>query len=267
MPESLLDRAVSTAGRVPAYAVVPFAVSLLAFDNVVQTATASGFHVSVKVSLPTAIATVWTVFDPPATGVSFVSPTPLYALPAFLVVNAALTAGYLGGIYVATRENFETRDGSGPPDHPATFLDNVVEYAVPVLGVQVVEFAVAGAFALVLVGSQSVALALFAFPLLVLVGYLLWGAPFLVVARDAGALAAIEWSVSLAFDGGRYFTFALLYALCVVVASLLVSPVLSTGGVPAILVVAAVVAVPSLVASAAAMLVVDDVAADRSRGA
>lgn len=249
MSRALLDRAARTAGHVSTYAVVPFALSLLAFENVVQTATAGGFHVSVKFALPTAIATLWTVFDPPSTGLNFVTPTSLSILPVFVLVEAVLAAGYLGGIHDAAHNR-------GP-----SFGENVGEYAVSVLGVRLVEYAVVGTFAFLLVGSGSFALAFVAFPFVFLAGYLLWGAPFLVVARDATAVDAIAWSVSLALEGGRYLTFSLLFALAVAVASLVISPVLSAGGIAAVVLAAALVAFPSLVASAAAMLVVEDVAA------
>lgn len=256
MPDALLDRAVRIAGRVSVYAVVPFALTLLAVENVVQTASASGFHVSVKFALPTAIATLWSAFDPPLTGLNFVTPTSLSLLPVFVLVEAVLAAGYLGGIHDAAH------------DEPPNFWSSVGEYAVSVLGVRLVEYLVVGAFALLLLGGGSLALAFVLFPFVLLAGYLLWGAPFLVVARDVDALDAIAWSVSLALDGGRYFTFSLLYAIVVAVVSLFVSPVLGAGGVGAVVFVALVWAFPSLVATTAAMLVVDDVAAaSPTRGA
>lgn len=255
MPESLLDSAARVAGRVPAYAAIPALLTLLAFDNVAAAASSGGFGVSVKFSLPTAVATLWTVFDPPTTGLSFVSPTPVYALPVYLVVDAALTAGYLGGIHDAAR--------GADPD----FAAGVESYALPVLGVRVVEFLTLGAFGFLLVASGSLALAAVAFPLLLFAGYLIWAAPFLVVARDRGVVDALAESVSLALDGGRYFRFSVLYAVGAAVVSAVVSPVLTAGGLAAVLVLAAVVAFPSLAASAAAMLVVDDVAAGASRAA
>jgi len=253
MPDALLDRAARTAGRVSTYAVVPFALTLLAIDNVAQTAAASGLHISVKFALPTAVPTLWTVFDPPASGINFVTPTSLTLLPVYLLVDAALAAGYLGGIYDAA-------SGS-----KTDFVDSAVSDALPILGVRIVEFVVVGAFALLAVGG-GVATALLAFPFLLLAGYVLWGAPFLVVARDQSALDAIAWSVELALNSSDYLSFSIGFAVVAAVVSVLVSLFLSAAGLVAVVVAAVVIAYPALVASAAAMHVVDDAAA-RSRGA
>ncbi|UHH26237.1 hypothetical protein [Halobacterium noricense] len=254
MPESLLDRAARVAGRVAPYAVVPALLTLLAFDNVAATAASDGgLSVSVKFALPTAVPTLWTVFDPPTTGVSFVTPTRLSALPVYLVVDAVLTAGYLGGIHDAAHDV--------QPD----FVENVATYALPVLGVRVVEFLTVGLFSFLLVAGGNILLAFVAFPLVLFAGYLLWGAPFLVVARDRGVVDALVESVALALDGGHYLYFSVLFAVGVAVVSLFVSPVLAAGGFGAIVVMAAVIAYPALVASAAALLVVDEVADQPTR--
>lgn len=258
MPESLLDRAARVAGRVAPYAVVPALLTLLALDNVTATAGGGGgLSFSVKFALPTAVPTLWTLFDPPASGVSYVTPTSLSLMPVYLVAEAALTAGYLGGIYDAAN--------GVEPD----FVANVETYALPVLGVRVVEFLVVSAFALSLVAGGNVVLALLGFPLVLLAGYLLWGAPFLVVARDYSVPEALAGSVSLALEGGHYLYFSVVFAVGAAAASLFVSPVLAAGGLGAVVVMTAVVAYPALLASAAAMLVVDEVAdqpADGERG-
>ncbi|MFB6269894.1 MAG: hypothetical protein ABEH83_08130 [Halobacterium sp.] len=250
---SLLDDAARTAGRVSPYAAVPFALSLLAVDNVVQTASTSGLELSVKFALPTAVPTLWTVFDPPSSGVSFVTPTSLSLLPVYLLVDAVLTAGYLGGIYDAAHD--------AVPD----FGDNAATYAVPVLVVRVVEFLLVGALALLAVdGGASAAIILV--PFVFVVGYLIWGAPFLVVARDADPVEAIAWSASLATSDSQYVTFSVAFAVATAVASLFVSPLLAEGGYVVVFVLAALAAYPALVASAAAMHVIDGAAAP-SRGA
>jgi hypothetical protein len=254
MPESLLDRAARVAGRVAPYAVVPALLTLLAFDNVTTTAASGGgLSFSMKFSLPTAVPTLWTVFDPPTTGVSFVTPTSLSVLPVYLVVDAVLTAGYLGGIYDAAHDV--------EPD----FAENVSSYALPVLGVRVVEFLTVGAFGFLLVTGGNILLAFLGFPLVLLAGYLLWGAPFLVVARDRGVVDALAESVSLALDGGHYLYFSVVFAVGVAVVSLFVSPVLAAGGFVTIVMMAVVVAYPALIGSAAAMLVVDEVADQPAR--
>jgi len=99
---SLLARAARVAGRVSPYAAVSFVLSLAAVEKVAS-AGAPGFSVSVKFAVPADVATLWTLVDPPARGVALHTPVPLVALPVFLVVEAALVAGFLGGIRDAYR--------------------------------------------------------------------------------------------------------------------------------------------------------------------
>lgn len=118
-------------------------------------------------------------------------------------------------------------------------------------------------FAVTLVAIDNVAqtAAVLVVPFLFVVGNLVWGAPFLVVVRDADALDAIAWRASLAASESKYVTFSVGFAVATAVVSLFVSPVLADGGVVPVVVLAVVVAYPALFASAAAIHVVDDTAA------
>ncbi|WP_232701370.1 hypothetical protein [Halobacterium wangiae] len=252
---SLLARASRLAGRVSEYAVVPAVLTLFAFGKVAAAIDPSNVGVNVKFALPTDVATLWTVVDPPAQGVTLHSPTPLLFVPIFLVVEAAVVAGYLGGIRDAHRD----RD----PD----FLAAVEDHWLSILGVRVVQFLLFGGLAIVLLAGGAGVLVVVGLPLVFVLGYLLWAAPYLVVLRGSDALTALAESATLALDGGDYLAFSAAYAVVVAVASVVLSPLVTSAGVVGVLVGTVLVAYPSLVGSAAATIVVDDVASAASRGA
>lgn len=244
---SLLTRASQVAGRTAPYAVVPFALTLLAFENVATAAHPSSVGVNVKFALPADVTTLWTVVDPPAQGVSVYTPVPLAFAPVFVAVEAAVVAGFLGGL----RDAYRGRD----PD----FTGAVRDHWLPVLGVRVVQFVVFVGLGLTLVAGGP-GLALLGFPVVLVLGYLLWGAPYLVVLRDSDALTALAESASVAAGGGRYLSFSLGYAVAVAAASVVLSPLVTGAGIAGVLVGAALLAYPALVASAAATIVVDGAA-------
>lgn len=260
---SLLSRAHRVAFRVAPYAAVPFLLTLLAFDNVAAAANPSTIGVNVKFALPADVTTLWTVVDPPAQGVSVYTPVPLVFAPVFLAVEAAVVAGFLGGVRDAYRGT--------APDFPAAVRDHWLS----ILGVRVVQFVLFVGLGLSLFAGGTLAVVL-GFPLLLVLGYLLWSAPYLVVLRGSDALTALAESASLASRGGRYLGFSLGYAVAVAFASLVFSPLVTSAGILGVLVAAALLAYPALVASAAATIVVDEAAdaaaaetatSDPSRGA
>ncbi|MFC3478841.1 hypothetical protein [Halobacterium litoreum] len=252
---STLSRAGRIAGRVAPLAVVPFALSLLAFEKVTAVASTHGTSISVKFALPADVATLWTLVDPPTQGVAVHSPVPLLFVPVFLAVEAAVVAGYLGSIRDAYRDR--------RPD----FVGAAGDYWLSILGVRVAQFLLFVGLALAAVGGGVVGV-LFLIPLIFLLGYLLWAAPYLVVLRDADALTALSASANLGAKGGRYLAFSVGYAVVAAGGSLVVSPLVTSSGLTGVLVGAALVAYPSLVGSAAATVVVDEVAAAvESRGA
>ena len=251
---SLLARAARISGRVSPYAVVPFVLSLAAVEKVLS-AGGPGFSMNVKFALPADVATLWTLVDPPARGVTLHTPVPLVALPVFLVVEAALVAGFLGGLRDAYR-------GEAPD-----FAGAASDHWLSILGVRVAQFVVFVGLGGVMLAGGPVGL-LVALPLFVLLGYLIWGAPYLVVLRDSDALTALAESAAVARAGGDYLLFTVGYALAVAVGSVVLSPLVSTAGVVGVLVGSALVAYPALVAAAAATIVVDESAdALASRGA
>lgn len=253
---SLLSRAARVAGRVAPYAVVPFALSLLAVEKVQSAASSAGFSVNLKFALPADVATLWTLVDPVPAGVTVNTPVPLVVVPVFLVVQAVVVAGFLGGI----------RDAYRGEEHD--FAAAAGAHWLSMLGVEVAQFVVFVGIGSLAVAGGGFAAALVAFPALLVLGYLFWGAPYLVVLRDSDAVTAFAESAELASAGGRYLQFSVGYAVAVAAGSVIVSPLVSTTGVVGIVVGAALVAYPALVGSVAATIVVDETA-DRaaSRGA
>lgn len=255
----LVSRAGRAAGRVAPYALVPFALSLLAFQKVGAATDPSPVSINVKFPLPADVATLWTLVDPPTQGVAVQSPVPFLFVPVFLVLEAALVAGFLGGVGDAVRGD------------PADFAGAAVDHWLSILGVRVVQFVLFVGIGVALVAAGPFGL-LVGFPLILLLGYMLWAAPYLVVLRDLDAVSALAASWSLAGEGGRYLSFSLAYLLAGAVASAVLSPLVSSAGILGVVVGAAVVAYPALVASAAATIVVDETAGERgdataSRGA
>lgn len=233
---ALLDDAASTARSVAYLSFVPALSTFLSYEKLAKTA-AAGPGGGVKFPLPAALPDIWTFVSVPNTGVSVNLGVPLVFAPVFFVVHAALTAGYLGSIDAAL-------DGERPD-----FGDHVVEKTLPVLGVQLVVFAltIAG-FSFALVGGMIFA------PVSVLlglaVGYLLWAAPILVVVRDRGVGDALIASATHALNGGRYAGFSVGYLVAGLVASFVLSTVVR-GRLLAVVLAIVVLAYPLLVVSVA----------------
>lgn len=238
---ALLDDAATTARSVPHLAVLPAIATLLAYENVVKTASA-GPGGGMKFPMPAALPDLWTFVSVPNTGRSFELGVPLLLAPVFFVLQAALVAGYLGSIDTVLEAEI--------PD----FAKHVAANTLPVLGVQIVVFALSVAsFGFAFVGGMALA------PLSVLlglvVGYLLWAAPILVIVRDHGVGEALVASASHAPNGGRYSAFTAGYLVAGIVVSLLLSTLVR--GRPLLLVLATIVlAYPLLIVSVATVKVV-----------
>lgn len=238
---ALLDDAVAMAKSVPVLAIFPFVSTLLAYQKLLATGSAppgGGF----KLPMPTALPNLWTFVSAPNTGVTLKLGVPLEGAPVFFLVEAALVAGFVGSIDDAI-------DGQS-----LAFLDHVAAHTLPVLLVHLVTFALSlAAFAIVFAGGLT--LAPIATVLTLVVGYLLWAAPILVVIRDHGAVTALAESVTLALQGGRYTLFSLIYLLGGVATSLVLS-VGVRGRFLVLLVTAVVLAFPLLIVAVATVQVV-----------
>lgn len=229
---ALLDDAADTARSVPHLALVPVATTLLAFQKLVKTAGA-GPGGEMKFPMPAALPDLWTFVAVPNTGVSFDLGVPLVFAPIFVVLNAAILAGFVGSIDAAL--------GGRPP----AFVEAVTDYTLPVLGVQVVVFVLTLlSFAPAAAGGMALA-PLSALAALV-VGYLTWAAPILVVVRDRAVADAFADSIAYALGDGRYASFSLAYLIAGAVGSLVLSTVVR-GRLVLVLLATVLLAYPLLV--------------------
>lgn len=250
---ALLDDAADTARSVPHLALVPVATTLLAVRKLTETA-AAGPGGGMKFPMPAALPDLWTFVSVPNTGVSFDLGVPLVFAPVFVVVNAAIVAGYLGSIDAAL------------DDRSPAFVESATEYALPVLGVQMVVFVLTLlSFAPAFAGGMALA------PLSALatiaIGYLTWAAPILVVVHDRGVTDAFVDSSTYALGNGRYATFSLGYLLTGILGSLVLST-LVRGRLVLVLLVTAVLAYPLLVLGIATVRLVKSLPAPTAdRGA
>ncbi len=150
-----------------------------------------GLHVGVKFSFPVAIIDLWNFVAPPSGEVpSPFSLVPITNVPsfavysiAFIFIQSALAAGYLGSLneYVDEGEFHFT-------EHGGTYLfDFLLYYLLQ--------------WFLSLLGIFLVFLPFLVFlliPILLFIGYLLYGIPFLIVTTDQGFSFCLKRSVHLA---------------------------------------------------------------------
>lgn len=242
--------------RLRPLAVVPFVASFVYVDRFRRLARVEGVHFGVSFGFPQPVATVWTFVNVPARGggVDVPSPAELALFPAVAVLLGVAAAAYLGSIDAGL-------DGGYDP------VDAARAHALPLVAVEFLRLAAVGAVA---------ALALVALPLvlvglvgLLVVSYLFFAAPYLVVAADEGLLDALGRSYRWATEGGPYLEFFVKYLLTVAALSLLATPVVANLGVVGAALGAALLAPVALVLNVATMLFVRsraDGGADGNRG-
>jgi len=190
---SLLDSGTDVVADQPVLALVPFVTSLLAVDKIERVADFHGMHVGLKLPMPSAILDLWTFVSIPQTGINGPQAVPLVLLPVYVAVRGLLAAGYLGAI----RDALAGRS--------LAFAGNVRRYGLPLVAFEVLQLGVV--LALVLVADVASPLLLVVLPVLLVVGYLFYGAPYLVVSADEGLVDALGHSYRLALGGGAYAGF------------------------------------------------------------
>lgn len=244
---SRYDRAVAVTRRSTALALVPFAASLLSLSKVRQALAANGGGIAFP--FPTGLPTLWTYVSLPGvvgTGSSAGPGSLALFLPLFLVgllVTAALEAGLLGAL-----------DGQIDGTDRG-FVGGVEQFTLRIVGVNLVRAAVVlVALPFVVLGPLVVV----GFLLVVVLSYLIYGLPFVVVTQNVGLGDALGRTVGLATDGGGYARFGFVHLLAGALASLVLSVVVRNGGIPAILLGAAVVAFPAVFVAAYGLFVFRD---------
>lgn len=249
---SRYDRAIAVTKQSTALAVVPFAASLLSLSKVQQALAANGGGITFP--FPTGLPTLWTyvslpgvVGTGPATGPgSLALFVPLFLVG--LVITAALEAGLLGAL-----------DGRIDGTERG-FAGGVAQFTFRMVGVNLVRAAVVlVALPFAVLGPLVVV----GFLLVVVLSYLTYGLPFVVVTRDVGVLSALDRTVDLATGGGDYARFGFAHLLAGAAASLVLSVLVRNGGIPGILLGAAAVALPAVFVAAYGLILFRDLGDDR----
>lgn len=210
---SLPARAVEHAGRVWPLAAVPLVATLLDWGRLLTLLENTDRVFSVSFGIPRAVSTLWSFVNAQPTGVSGGPPT-LAALPLFVaglalsaVVSGVLAAGYLGSIDAAIDGRWD-------------FFAAVRAYARPLVGYSLLE-AVVG-IVLVLAGLVATPLLVVVGLALLVLGYLFFATPYLVVVADLALVPALGRAFALATGDARVPAFFVGYVL---VSALLSVPV------------------------------------------
>lgn len=265
--DSLLSRTVEHTARVWPLTLVPLVATLLDVgrlrsllqppqpapsnsDSMQITVTETDRLFSVTFGVPRPVSTLWSFVNAQPNGVS-TGLTGFDSVGVFLValllsavISGVLAAGYLGSMNAAL-------------DGRIDFLAAVRRYARPLVGFSLLE---AG------VGILLVAAGLVALPLIVVVAvallvlaYLFFATPYLVVLEDAGLAPALRHSFELATNDGRVLGFFVGYVLVSAVLSVPISA-LAFAAEPLGLALAIVVSSPvALLLNVATLLFVRDI--------
>lgn len=223
---ALLSNAVDVALRAPFLALVPLLTGLSRWTDVLKTASRSGTRVGIHFGMPYPPADLWTFVDEPRTSVRTVGmdghtvdASVLVDLLAIgvvvLVVRSLLVAGYLGSIDQFLEESrYE-------------FFENVLTYGVRILAFQAVVFA--AILALVGTGLVDTVLLLALFPFVLVLAYVFYLTPYLIVVEDRRTVDAFRRSAILTTDRISAAVFFVLYAILVAGISVPLSVVVNAG--------------------------------------
>jgi len=204
-----------------ALALVPLVTALLNTEKLSAVLTFDGFHFGFRFGTPTSVVNLWTFVGPPNQGVNvnvgvpFVDPPLAFVvIPLGVIVQSALTAGYFGSI----EEALSTGSFS--------FTANVRQFFVPFLLFTLVPLVVYLPLALLGLGGGLdvlVAFVVLLLPLMIIVGYLFYATPYLIVLQEIGLIPAAKRSYELAVQGGAYLSYFLGFLVFVFLVSLVAS--------------------------------------------
>ena len=203
-------------------AAVPLVAGLFATDKIQRILAFDGGHLGIRLALPADVVTVWTFVSVPADGVSLWLSAPtghplaVALVPLVVVLRAALGAGYFGGIHDALR------------DDEYAFVENLRRHFVPFLLYSVLPvLGLLPLLALVAGGGPGALgpLVVLLLPVVLLLSYLFYATPYLVVLRGTDLLSAARGSYALAVAGGPYARYAVGFAVFVLGASLVLTAI------------------------------------------
>lgn len=234
---------------------VPVVTALLSLDKITRVASHSGFSVGFKLFLfPSPAENVWTYVRVPQSGITVETPGPLWLLPVSVLVHSVLLGGFLGS--VRRLLDAEETEFAFVRDSLAYLRQMTVWTGIPI--------AVFGGLALAGGSGRGspasippLAIGLL-FVSVVVLSYLFYAAPFLVVLRDAGILDALTASYRFAVGGGAYAAYGFAYVAFGLVVSAVASTVVVNLGIVGLLVGVPAGARLGLATSTATMRFVSD---------
>lgn len=209
-------------GDLLALALIPLLAAMIRIDELLQVLAFDGIHVGVRFAFPAMIVDGWTFISTPTPDGVHVSPA-LYLFPLAVVVHGLLGAGYLGSIY----EAISTEPGGGDDSVEFDFVENVVRYGGRLLTYAVLVYSLLLPFVYVTLvdPGTAVGLVLLGIPVGLLLWYLFFATPYLVVIADESLIGALGRSFDLATSGGAYVGYAVRYFGFVLVVSLFVTTI------------------------------------------
>ncbi|WP_336360845.1 hypothetical protein [Haladaptatus sp. ZSTT2] len=200
-------------------ALVPLTMALMEIEKIQQIVAHHGMHVSFRVSFPSGVITLWTFVEGPTQGLTVDSIAPTVSpmalvLPGYIVIQAALTAGYFGSLADALE--------TGAYD----FFANVRRYFVQFLVYTLLPMVLIAPL-LVFDGqplSSSLTLFFVLFiPIFFALTYLFYATPYLVVLRETDIISAAKGAYGLALDGGAFWRYTLGFVALSLLASAFIS--------------------------------------------
>lgn len=261
--EAILSEGVTLLKQLKPLLAVPAFISLLNFGEFLAVLDHRGSYIGIEFPLPAPVGDLWTFVNTPqqasagigltADGFLAVFPLAIALVVAicYFLLYALLAAGYLGSI-----QQYRVR---GSYD----FLANAKQYAITYVALAVILY---GSM-LVLVGIVAVMPPLLVILLFVVlaIGYLFWGAWFLVPVANVGAIEALVWSYDLATTESDYVVWTLAHVVLGAMVSLLATWLVVTASVVGLLIALAGVVPFGFVLTVGSLRVVDDLVRGRGR--
>ena len=203
-------------------ALVPLLSATIRVDELLRVLAFDGIHVGVRFAFPAMIVDGWTFISTPTADGVHVSPV-LYLFPLAVVVHGLLGAGYLGSIYRTISTESPAFDDSVEFD----FVENVTRYGGRLLAYSALVYSLLLPFVYVtlVAPGTAVGVVLLGIPVGLLLWYLFFATPYLVVIADESLVGALGRSFDLATSGGAYVGYAARYFGFVLVVSLAVTTI------------------------------------------
>jgi len=241
---------------------IPALVSLTNVGEIASVLSFRGTHFGIELPFPVPVGDLWSFVNTPdigggvgvsAFGFGNISSPAVALLLAlgYLIIYALLSAGYVGSIQ---QYRVESR---------YDFFTNATRYAFRYLVVTAVVFGVVLLmipFALL----SPVFIILWAVAVL-LIGYLFWGAWFLIPVRDVGAIESLVLSYDLATGESTYLVWTLTHLVIGAVVSVLATWIVVAGGIIGILIGLFAVVPIGFVLTVASLHIIDDLTGGRSQ--